>query len=228
MSALSVRIVQPARDDAAEAGTSSSAAGAVVEVQALPFFSGNPRVERVSGVVHLYRPSETDAAASGSHGSGTAASATLPATDTMCVLGVPGSLAVSDFCQFCGAMLSRIVDMRLVRDEGARGDDVFRYAVLLRFDAAAAAVEFYRFYHGRAVRRAALAGWARAERCGECALTPACVPLRCRAVQLARAGRVPRRVREGRGIHRRQHAAPGRANGASHAAASAHRVLGFT
>ena len=174
MSALSVRIVQPARDDAAEAGAGSSAVGSVVEVQALPFFSGNPRVERVSGVVHLYRPSETDAAASGSPGGGAAASAALPATDTMCVLGVPGSLAVSDFCQFCGAMLPRIVDMRLVRDEGARGDDVFRYAVLLRFDTAAAAVEFYRFYHGRAVRRAALAGRASTARCA-----PLLAPLTC-------------------------------------------------
>ena len=162
MSALSVRIVQPAREDAAEGGADSAAAGASLDVQALPFFSGNPRVERVSGVVHLYRPTQTDAAASGSPGGGAATSAALPATDTMCVLGVPGSLAVSDFCQFCGAMLPRIADMRLVRDEDARGDDVFRYAVLLRFDTAAAAVEFYRFYHGRAVRRAAFAGRARA------------------------------------------------------------------
>ena len=148
MSALSVRIVQPAGD----ADASDSAAAA--DVQALPFFSGNPRVERVSGVVHLYRPTLSDAGASGSPGGGASAAASaLPATDTMCVLGVPGSLAVSDFCQFCGAMLPRIADMRLVRDEDARGDDVFRYAVLLRFDTPAAAVEFYRFYHGRAVRR---------------------------------------------------------------------------
>ena len=156
MSALSVRIVQPARDDAAEqAETSASAA---VDTHALPFFSGNPRVERISGVVHLYRPSQGDAAGSGSPGGGAASGTALPATDTMCVLGVPGSLAVSDFCQFCGAMLPRIADMRLVRDEQASGDDVFRYAVLLRFDTPAAAVEFYRFYHGRAVRRSALAG----------------------------------------------------------------------
>jgi hypothetical protein len=80
------------------------------------------------------------------------------------VLGVPGSLAVSDFCNFCGAMLPRIAEMRLVRDEGALGEDVFRYAVLLRFDTPAAAVEFYRFYHGRAVRAARARGVQRGQR----------------------------------------------------------------
>jgi hypothetical protein len=212
MSALSVRIVQPAHDDAADAEAGASASGAAADVQALPFFSGNPRVERISGVVHLYRPSQSDAGAAGSPGGGAPAGAALPATDTMCVLGVPGSLAVSDFCQFCGAMLPRIADMRLVRDEQASGDDVFRYAVLLRFDTAAAAVEFYRFYHGRAVRRAVCAG-----RVSACADAAAHGPWRA-AVQLARAGRVPRRVREGRGVHRRQRAAAGGADGAAVAA----------
>jgi hypothetical protein len=159
MSALSIRIVQPAEAEAVAGGAGDDAAG--VEdavpahgVDALPFFSGNPRVERVSGVVHLYRPSHAIAGGALSpRGAAAASAAPLPNTDTICVLGVPGSLAVSDLCQFCGAMLPRIADMRLVRDEQACGEDVFRYAALLRFDTPAAAVEFYRFYHGRAVRQ---------------------------------------------------------------------------
>jgi hypothetical protein len=222
MSALSVRIVQPAAGDAGDAAAGASDSAAAADVQALPFFSGNPRVERVSGVVHLYRPTLSDGAAAGSPGVGaSAAVSALPATDTMCVLGVPGSLAVSDFCQFCGAMLPRISDMRLVRDEDARGDDVFRYAVLLRFDTPAAAVEFYRFYHGRAVRRATLRGP------GAPALTRFFVGPSRATVQLARAGRVPRRVREGRGVHRRQRAAAGGADGARRSATHCARVLGF-
>jgi hypothetical protein len=138
MSAVSVRIVQsPAEADAHADAT-----------EELHFSSGNPRVERLTGVVHLYRPAGPALPASPEqHGS------PLPATASLCVLGVPATMAVADFCQFCGAMLARVAEMKLVRSGGGemRPGEASRYAVLLRFDAPASAVEFYRFYHGRAV-----------------------------------------------------------------------------
>jgi len=160
MSAVSVRIVQRTGGSSGDEASASSAERELAEdvteasdLLAMPFFSGNPRVERLSGVVHLYRAVVQPSPGVG--GSPSPAVPPLPVTDAVCALGVPASLSVADFCQFVGAMLPRVRDMRLVRDSQARGDDAFRYAVLLRFDAPAAAEEFFRFYHGRAVRCAA-------------------------------------------------------------------------
>ncbi len=162
MSAVSVRIVraEAAAAESSGAGPAACADGtceAEADAFELPFFSGNPRVERVSGVVHLYRPTPAGVPASPPHApsSSSPAAVALPVTDAVCALGVPGTLSVADFCQFLGAWLPRVRDMRLVRDERARGEDAFRYAALLRFDAPSAAEEFYRFYHGRAVRACA-------------------------------------------------------------------------
>lgn len=167
MSAVSVRVVQSS--DVSDAGAtaveeSATESAASTSLETFPFSSGNPRIERICGVVHLYRPTPVQAEATGAQGVQPHA---LPVTDTVCALGVPGGLSVADFCAFVGAMLPRVKDMRIVRDErgkvaasegttekqpGAGHEEVFTYAVLMRFDTPSSAEEFFRFYHGRAVR----------------------------------------------------------------------------
>lgn len=161
MSAVSVRVVQ---NTEAGSGSSDGSEASSTWLDTLPFSSGNPRVERICGVVHLYRPTPAQTEAPGA-GGGPTHPPTLPVTDTVCALGVPGGLSVADFCAFVGAMLPRVKDMRIVRDErdvsaptqtseGGAGNETpaFTYAVIMRFDVPGSAEEFFRFYHGRAVR----------------------------------------------------------------------------
>lgn len=173
MSAVSVRVVQSSTDSSADAAGAGPACAEAFDPElheVLPFSSGTVQALRTFGVVHLYRPTPVPDAAAGTGPHGVQP-LTLPVTDTVCALGVPGSLSVADFCAFVGAMLPRVKDMRVIRDErghpAARGaleaaagqlwlagqeTLVYTYAVLLRFDAASSAEEFFRFYHGRAVR----------------------------------------------------------------------------
>ena len=173
MSAVSVRVVQSSTDSSGDAGAGpAEAAGVDPELlEVLPFSSGTVQALRTFGVVHLYRPTPAPEATATTGAQGAPQPLTLPVTDTVCALGVPGSLSLADFCAFVGAMLPRVKDMRVIRDErghpAARGAldaavghpllagqeaPVFTYSVLLRFDAASSAEEFFRFYHGRAVR----------------------------------------------------------------------------
>lgn len=108
--------------------------------------------ERISGVLHLYRPTEL---VEKPQTSGAGAS-TTPITDKLCVLGVPCSLPVSDFCAFMGAMVEHVSEMRILRDErtagGSKSADEFSYTVLLTFTSAASAEDFHQYYNGRQVR----------------------------------------------------------------------------
>ena len=105
------------RGDGEEASSTSSAPGRV-----LAFSAGNPRADVISGRIHLYR----DAAADAPGGAGASSPApsrrgdALPAgrQPLVCVLAVPSSLSISDFCQFAAALLPKVVEMRVVRSEG--------------------------------------------------------------------------------------------------------------
>jgi len=165
MSAVSVRVVQNTEAGSGSSDGSEAAEASSTWLDTLPFSSGNPRVERICGVVHLYRPTPAQTEAPGAGG---VHPPTLPVTDTVCALGVPGGLSVADFCAFVGAMLPRVKDMRIVRDErdvsaptetsegehrrAGNETPAFTYAVIMRFDVPGSAEEFFRFYHGRAVR----------------------------------------------------------------------------
>jgi BRCA1-associated protein len=87
----------------------------------LAFSAGNPRAEIIHGELHLFRDTLTASASSsgptGNHGNVTDA---LPKDrhPTVCVLAVPSSLSVSDFCRFVAALVPKIVEMRMVVSEG--------------------------------------------------------------------------------------------------------------
>ena len=121
----------------------------------VPFTAGNPLVEHITGIVHLYRrvptreeaeeagragggggqvPSSSSSApaaaagASSSSTSSTAAATPLASlaslneedeSDQLCILALPGDLAVADLCAFLGPHLARVRSVRLVRRAAA-------------------------------------------------------------------------------------------------------------
>ncbi|XP_075505164.1 BRAP2 RING ZnF UBP domain-containing protein 2-like isoform X2 [Primulina tabacum] len=101
--------------------------------QAFHFSSGNPRIEEIRGLMHLYR----DAASS--------LSSSLPAErkPLICVLGVPNHMTYSDFCKFCGSFIQHMLEMRIVRTEGSED----RYSILIRLDDQNSADSFYKHFN---------------------------------------------------------------------------------
>jgi BRCA1-associated protein len=74
----------------------------------LAFSAGNPRVEHITGIVHLYKsmaasPSAADEASSSS--------------SKVCVLGLPPEMGFAEFCTWLGESLKDVREIRLVRQE---------------------------------------------------------------------------------------------------------------
>ncbi|KAK9808671.1 hypothetical protein WJX72_001734 [[Myrmecia] bisecta] len=111
------------------------------DVSTIEFSAGNPRVEHITGVVHLYRhvPSRDEAEAQGT--------VLLPEDrgERLCVLSLPLDMGVADFCAFVGGYLPKVREMRLVRREGGRTTCL----VLVRFDSLATADDFFRDFNAR-------------------------------------------------------------------------------
>ena len=83
----------------------------------LAFSAGNPRAEIIHGELHLFRDTLTDSASSsGPTGNVGDDADALPRGrhPTVCVLAVPSSLSVGDFCRFVAALVPKVVEMRMV------------------------------------------------------------------------------------------------------------------
>ena len=122
----------------------------------VPFSAGNPSVEHVTGVVHLYRHVGVDAGAAGANTSGdvpapSALSDDDALTDQLAVLALPDDVSVGDLCDFLGEHLPSVRKMRLVRRDAAaaRGAGGAARLALLRFATPAAADEAYAAVNGR-------------------------------------------------------------------------------
>lgn len=133
-------------------------ANASGEVDQLSFSAGNPRVEHLTGVVHLYRHLTEDGALPSGNGDGTSHGPThsshsssqtrhLPPnrSEQLCVLALPPDMGFPEFCTFLGAYFDRVKEVRLVRRDSAAKSTCL---VLLRFDAQDAADGFYTDFNG--------------------------------------------------------------------------------
>ncbi|KAL5728032.1 RING-type E3 ubiquitin transferase [Ranunculus cassubicifolius] len=104
--------------------------------QAFHFSSGNPRIEEIRGLVHLY-----------CNDTASTSTINLPVgrKPLVCVIDVPNHMTYADFCQFCASFIQHILEMRIVRNDGVED----RYSILIRFDDQKSADNFYRHYSGR-------------------------------------------------------------------------------
>lgn len=105
--------------------------------RAFNFSSGNPRIEEIRGIMHVY---SNDVSTSTSN-------ADLPVErkPLLCVLDVPNHMTYADFCQFCASFIHHILEMRIVRNDGVED----RYSILIRFDHQKSADNFYQHFNGR-------------------------------------------------------------------------------
>lgn len=123
------------------------------EVDQVSFSAGNPRVEHITGVVHLYRhipgPGEATPSAAALEDAGLA-SAPLPSerSEQLCVLSLPPDMGFPEFCAFLGSYFDQVQEVRLVRREG---DASTSCLVLVRFAAQEAADGFYTEFNGKPV-----------------------------------------------------------------------------
>ncbi|KAL2493483.1 zinc finger (C3HC4-type RING finger) family protein [Abeliophyllum distichum] len=129
---------RPSLEDIFRPETTVNAAGdssASVSAQTLHFSCGNPTIEEIRGVMHLYRD---DVASPPSQ---------LPVErrPLLCVLGVPNHMTYADFCQFCGSFIQHMLEMRIVRNEGM--EDC--YSILIKFDDQDSADNFYKHFNGK-------------------------------------------------------------------------------
>ena len=138
MAAQSSTVVARGADGADAAGGEGDA-----EIEAiLPFFTGNPRIERLSGTIRLFRPVPTSAEE--------VAAAYRVGRDylppqrgtQLCVLAVPSYMTPADFCAFVGPCIEHVVRMRILHDASPE-----KYMVLMRFATQSAADEFHTLYN---------------------------------------------------------------------------------
>ncbi|KAG0494012.1 hypothetical protein HPP92_005006 [Vanilla planifolia] len=102
--------------------------------QAVPFSSGNPRIEEIRGIMHLF-PED-------------ASSFYNPPVDRkslVVVLAVPNHMTYADFCRFCGSFVQHMVEMRIVRSDGM--DD--QYSVIIRFNDQNSTDGFFTHFNGK-------------------------------------------------------------------------------
>eukprot|EP00026_Physarum_polycephalum_P006206 Phypoly_transcript_06248.p1 GENE.Phypoly_transcript_06248~~Phypoly_transcript_06248.p1 ORF type:complete len:549 (+),score=111.46 Phypoly_transcript_06248:126-1772(+) len=106
------------------------------DIEKLEFFSGNPNVEVLNGVIHLYRDKQFSLP---DH-------FTLPTkrSNMVCVLAVPSDMPIADFVHFTGPSQKSITNIRVIRDSSPN-----KYMAILQFVDQAAADEFYLAFNGR-------------------------------------------------------------------------------
>ena len=66
----------------------------------------------------------------------------------MCVLSLPLDLSVSDFCEFLGAYLEQVQQMRFLQREGARAPSL----VVISFKEQSLADQFFQHFNAKPVR----------------------------------------------------------------------------
>lgn len=100
----------------------------------LHFYSGNPSVEKVKGILHIYKDNHLT-----STGEGTDRS------ELICMLAVPARFTIHDLLMFNGPCLQGMEYMRIIRDGSPN-----QYMVLVKFRTQKMADEYYSTYNNTA------------------------------------------------------------------------------
>jgi len=111
--------------------------------ESVTFSAGNPRVEHISGTVHLYRHLTPNNEQQQQHPQ----RHYLPSErDTLlCILALPPDMGFSEFITFIDTYTNKLTAIRLVRREGGRGTCL----VLLDFKEQQAADDFYVHFNAK-------------------------------------------------------------------------------
>ncbi|EFO26116.1 BRCA1-associated protein 2 containing protein [Loa loa] len=110
---------------------SSKVTGEGSDICNLSFFSGNPFVEKTSGILHFYKKKETSSADARGDCS------------ILCMLGVPSLLSCRELLRFIAPSSQYITAMKVIRDSTPN-----QYMVIINFRSHEAAVRFYDEYNG--------------------------------------------------------------------------------
>jgi BRCA1-associated protein len=115
----------------------------------LQFVTGNPHVEIISGLLHLYRNVEEngevdEAKFIASTRSGMKIRLPSPRSTMVCIVAVPSHLSVNDLVEFIAGFREHVQRIRILRDTAP-----YKYMALLQFDDQHNADEFYAEYNGR-------------------------------------------------------------------------------
>ncbi|KAH7331921.1 hypothetical protein KP509_20G057400 [Ceratopteris richardii] len=101
----------------------------------MAFSSGNPAT--VHGIMYLFLDGSTSAAFNDFLPPGR--------NEQLCILGIPNHTTVAEFCQFIGAFLQNVKEMRFVRNDGSSDG----YSAIMKFDTRCTADEFFKHYNGK-------------------------------------------------------------------------------
>uniref|UniRef100_A0A915PZM3 BRCA1-associated protein n=1 Tax=Setaria digitata TaxID=48799 RepID=A0A915PZM3_9BILA len=118
------------QDIASGSSVSSKAANEGLDIGNISFFSGNPFVEKTSGILHFYKK-ETNLGAAKDDCS------------ILCMLGVPSLLSCRELLRFIAPSSQYITAMKVIRDSTPN-----QYMVIINFRSHDAAIRFYDEYNG--------------------------------------------------------------------------------
>ncbi|KAI5080588.1 hypothetical protein GOP47_0003771 [Adiantum capillus-veneris] len=104
---------------------------------AVGFSSGNPRVETTRGIMHLFRNVSACPTSDVSLPPGRC--------EQLCILSIPNYMTGAEFCQFIGAFLQDVKEMRFVRNDGSSD----RYSAFMKFVNQSSADDFSKHYNGK-------------------------------------------------------------------------------
>jgi len=99
----------------------------------IAFFCGNPMVEIIKGIIHIYKNNEMTSLAEG-----------VKRSEMICMLAVPAKMTCIDLMQFVAPSEEFIESVRIIRDSTPN-----QYMVLVKFRNQELADEFYNTYNGQ-------------------------------------------------------------------------------
>lgn len=97
----------------------------------LHFYSGNPSVEKVKGILHIYKDNHLTSTSEG-----------IDRSELICMLAVPARLTIHDLLMFNGPCLEGIEYMKIIRDGSPN-----QYMVLVKFRSQKLADEYFSTYN---------------------------------------------------------------------------------
>ncbi|KAK7088267.1 BRCA1-associated protein-like [Littorina saxatilis] len=102
--------------------------------KAIHFISGNPSVELVKGILHLYKDSQM-----------TSLDEDVPRSEMLCMMAIPAAYTIHDLIKFTAPLNESMESMQVLRGAAVRN----QYMLLIKFKNQNSADEFYSYFNSR-------------------------------------------------------------------------------